>query len=88
MHLAHDHVHLGLTDLAGNVLAERSAELNVDHQPTEALAYTAVAALDLIGRAGLKPDAIAGLGVALSASYVVGHRRDSRRADIAGLAGH
>ncbi len=67
VHLAHDHVHLGLTDLAGNVLDERSAELNVDHQPTEALAYTAVAALDLIGRAGLKPDAIAGLGVALSA---------------------
>ena len=24
--LAHDHVHLGLTDLAGNVLAERSAD--------------------------------------------------------------
>src|ERR1700749_1456593 len=28
VHLAHDHIHLGLTDLAGNVLAERSAELN------------------------------------------------------------
>jgi predicted NBD/HSP70 family sugar kinase len=67
VHLAHDHVRLGLTDLAGNVLAERSAELNVDHEPAEALAYTAVTALDLIARAGLKPDAIAGLGVALSA---------------------
>ena len=66
-HLAHDHIHLGLTDLAGNVLAERSAELNVDHQPTEALAYTAEAALDLIGQAGLTPDSIVGLGVALSA---------------------
>lgn len=67
VHLAHDHVHLGLTDLAGSVLAERSAELNVDHEPMEALAYTAEAALDLIGEVGLKPDAIAGLGVALSA---------------------
>jgi predicted NBD/HSP70 family sugar kinase len=72
VHLAHDHVRVGLTDLAGDVLAESSAELNVDHEPADALAYTSMAALDLIGRSGLKLDAIAGLGVAVSAPTAAG----------------
>lgn len=67
VHLAHDHVRVGLADLAGDVIAETSTELDVDHEPTAALAYTGAAALDLIGQAGLKPGSILGLGVAVSA---------------------
>ncbi len=67
VHLAHDHVRVGLADLAGDVIAEASTDLDVDHEPTEALAYTGAAALDLIGQARLKPDSVVGLGVAVSA---------------------
>jgi len=67
IHLAHDHIRIGLTDLAGNVVAEQITELDVDHQPTQSLAYAAQVAIELIATAGLKPTSIAGLGVAVSA---------------------
>lgn len=67
VHLAHDHVRVGLADLAGDIIAETAIELDVDHEPAEALAYTGAAALDLIDQAGLKPGSIVGLGVAVSA---------------------
>lgn len=67
IHLAHDHVRIGLTDLAGTVIAERVTELDVDHQPKPTLAYAARVGLDLITSAGLALESIAGLGVAVSA---------------------
>jgi len=67
IHLAHDHVRIGLTDLAGTVIAEHVAELDVDHQPTRTLVYAAHVGLDLIAGAGLTLASIAGLGVAVSA---------------------
>ena len=67
VHLAHDHVRVGLADLAGGVIAETSTELDADHEPAAALSYTGAAALRLIGEAGLAQASIVGLGVAVSA---------------------
>ena len=67
IHLAHDHVRIGLTDLAGEVIAELVTALDVDHEPTATLAYAARVGLELIADAGFGPSGIAGIGVAVSA---------------------
>ena len=67
MHFAHDHVRIGLADLAGNVIAERVTDLDVDHKPAQTLAYAAHMGLELIAGAGHELAGVAGLGVALSA---------------------
>ena len=67
IHLAHDHVRVGLTDLAGTVIAEHVAELDVDHKPEPTLTYAADVGLELIASAGLALGSIGGLGVAVSA---------------------
>ena len=67
VHLAHDHIRVGVTDLAGDVVAKSAAGLNVDHDPVAALDFAARAALELIDEAGLRRRGIVGLGVAVSA---------------------
>ena len=39
VHLAHDHVRVAVTDLAGDVLVETVRELDVDHRPHDTLAF-------------------------------------------------
>ena len=67
IHLAHDHVRVGVTDLAGRVVARSIAELDVDHEPTRTLALAATRTLELVDAAGIRRDGIVGLGVAVSA---------------------
>lgn len=67
VHLAHDHVRVGVTDLAGNVVAQTLSEIDVDHEPTRTLALVGGTALELIAESGLRKDGIVGLGVAVSA---------------------
>ena len=67
VHLAHDHVRVAVTDLAGDVLDETLRELDVDHRPHDTLAFVGQAALELVEQAGLQRAALVGLGVAVSA---------------------
>ncbi|HEX2903966.1 MAG TPA: ROK family transcriptional regulator [Jatrophihabitans sp.] len=67
VHLAHDHVRVGVTDLAGNVVAQTLSEIDVDHEPTRTLALVGGTALELIAESGVRKDGIVGLGVAVSA---------------------
>lgn len=67
IHLAHDHVRIGLTDLAGRLVASELAELDVDHHPVDTLDHVAATALRLAREAKLGAASIVGLGVAVSA---------------------
>lgn len=67
VHLAHDHVRVGVTDLAGNVVAQTVSAIDVDHEPARTLALVGGTALELIEESGLRKDGIVGLGVAVSA---------------------
>lgn len=67
VHLAHDHVRVALTDLAGQVVATTVVAFDVDHEPVETLAYVAGAVRRIVAESGLRPDGIVGLGVAVSA---------------------
>jgi predicted NBD/HSP70 family sugar kinase len=67
VHLAHDHVRVGVTDLAGNVAAQTRSEIDVDHEPTRTLGLVARQTLELVRDSGLRKDGIVGLGVAVSA---------------------
>lgn len=67
VHLGHDHVRVGLTDLAGEVVATTVVEFDVDHEPRETLAYVAHAVRRLMSDSGLRTDGVVGLGVAVSA---------------------
>ncbi|MHA3703990.1 ROK family transcriptional regulator [Jatrophihabitans sp. YIM 134969] len=71
VHLAHDHVRVGVTDLGGAVVAEHVTDLDVDHEPARTLAVVADEALQLVDRAGLRRDGVVGLGVAVSAPVSV-----------------
>lgn len=67
VHLAHDHVRVGVTDLAGNVVAQTVSAIDVDHEPARTLALVGGTALELIAQSGLRRDGIVGMGVAVSA---------------------
>jgi predicted NBD/HSP70 family sugar kinase len=67
VHLAHDHVRVAVTDLAGDVLDETLRELDVDHLPHDTLTFVGRAAMELVERAGLRPGGLVGMGVAVSA---------------------
>lgn len=67
VHLAHDHVRVGVTDLGGAVVAESITRLDVDHQPAATLSLVADEALRLVREAGVRLDGVVGLGVAVSA---------------------
>lgn len=67
VHLAHDHIRVGVTDLAGDVVAQTVGGLDVDHDPGPAIDFAARAALTLIDEAGLCRSGIVGLGIAVSA---------------------
>jgi predicted NBD/HSP70 family sugar kinase len=67
VHLAHDHVRVALTDLAGDVLAEDVRDLDVDHRPVDALAFAGAALTSLVDEAGLQRAGLVGVGVAVSA---------------------
>lgn len=95
VHLAHDHVRVGVTDLAGNVAARAVSEIDVDHEPTQTLAVVGQQTLDLISASGLPKDGIVGLGVAVSApvaaaTHAFGTGRilaDWRKIDVADVLG-
>jgi predicted NBD/HSP70 family sugar kinase len=74
VHMAHDHVRVGLTDLAGEVIARETIGLDVDHEPAQTLDFVAHTTLELIARASLDRSAIVGLGVAVSAPVSVSTR--------------
>lgn len=67
IHLAHDHVRVGVTDLAGSLVAQTQTGIDVDHAPQDTLDFAAAAALELMKQAGLRTDSVVGLGVAVSA---------------------
>jgi predicted NBD/HSP70 family sugar kinase len=67
VHLAHDHIRVGLSDLAGILVATTVTELDVDNDPGGALRYAAASALDLMAAAQAPAANIVGLGVAVSA---------------------
>lgn len=67
VHIAHDHVRVGLTDLAGRLVASTVVDFDVDHEPVETLAFIASAVRRLVAESGLRPDGVVGLGVAVSA---------------------
>lgn len=72
VHLAHDHIRVGVVDLAGGVVAERSAVLDVDHEPQHALDHTAATVGDVLADADIDPASVVGLGVAVSAPVAAG----------------
>ena len=67
VHLAHDHIRLGVTDLSGQMIARTVLEIDVDHEPSRTLDLAARHALEQVTRSGLDPAGIVGLGVAVSA---------------------
>jgi predicted NBD/HSP70 family sugar kinase len=67
VHLAHDHVRVGVTDLTGHVVSQTVSQIDVDHEPARTLALVGERALDLVAGSGLRQDGIVGLGVAVSA---------------------
>ena len=67
IHLAHDHVRVGVTDLGGDVVAEAVTYLDVDHEPAQTLDLVVAEAVRLVGEAGLRRDGVVGLGIAVSA---------------------
>lgn len=67
VHLAHDHVRVAVTDLAGEVVATTVVDLDVDHEPLETLAYVAGTVHTMVAGSGLRADGVIGLGVAVSA---------------------
>lgn len=93
VHLAHDHVRVGVTDLAGNIVARAVSEIDVDHEPTATLTLVGQQALDLISTSGLPKGGIVGLGVAVSApvpatTHALGSGRilaDWHSIDVAGV---
>ena len=95
VHLAHDHIRVGVTDLAGNVVARATTEIDVDHDPTGTLTLVAQQTLDLISASGLPRAGIVGLGVAVSApipaaTHTLGSGRilaDWRTIDVAKVLG-
>ena len=92
VHLAHDHVRVAVTDLAGGVVTETVTELDVDHRPDTTTEFVADEAARLIARSGRRPDSITGIGIAVSApvspaTHVVNSDvilPDWRRVDLAG----
>ncbi|MBE7187649.1 MAG: ROK family transcriptional regulator [Jatrophihabitans endophyticus] len=67
VHLAHDHVRVGVTDLAGRIVAQDVAEIDVDHEPLRTLDLAAARSRHLVAEAGVRSEGVVGLGVAVSA---------------------
>lgn len=67
VHLGHDRVRVGVTDLAGRIVAQGVAEIDVDHEPAMTLALAADRVVELVEEAGLRTQGIVGVGVAVSA---------------------
>lgn len=67
VHLAHDHVRVAVTDLAGGVVAETVHALDVDHRPSDTTEYVAEEALRLVTRSAVPRAGVLGVGVAVSA---------------------
>ncbi|HZY77792.1 MAG TPA: ROK family transcriptional regulator [Jatrophihabitantaceae bacterium] len=67
IHLGHDRVQVGVTDLAGRLVAQDVTDIDVDHEPAKTLALAAHRALELLERSGVRKDGIVGLGVAVAA---------------------
>ncbi|WP_375482180.1 ROK family protein [uncultured Jatrophihabitans sp.] len=67
LHLAHDHVRVGVTDLAGRIVAENAFEIDVDHEPGKTLELAADLTHELVVQAGISVDGVVGMGVAVSA---------------------
>jgi predicted NBD/HSP70 family sugar kinase len=67
VHLGHASTRVVLTGLDGTVLGERTAELDVDHQPSRTLDAVAAAAQDLVPPPGSEEAGPLGAGVAVSA---------------------
>jgi predicted NBD/HSP70 family sugar kinase len=67
IHLAHQHIRVGLADLADDLIGTRVVEMDVDGEPERALSCAAEAVLGLVEECSLTPRAVHGLGVALSA---------------------
>ncbi|TDC58742.1 ROK family transcriptional regulator [Actinomadura sp. KC345] len=67
VHLRHTDIRVLLADLSGGMLGERYHQVDVDHQPDEALDFIADTALDLVTTAGRDTGRVFGMGVAVSA---------------------
>jgi|SRR5579884_569860 len=67
IYFAHDSVRAIVVDRSGTTLADARAELDVDHQPAEAVRTSVGLVADLLGRVAMRQDRLAGIGVALSA---------------------
>lgn len=80
VHLAHNHIRAGLSDLAGNLLATLTVEFDVDHEPQRTLDRTARIVAELIETAAVPASGVVGIGVAVSAPVAVDTRSlDSSR---------
>jgi predicted NBD/HSP70 family sugar kinase len=67
VHLRHDGVRIAMTDLAGGPLGQRVDAFDVDRHTQEAIGHVAHHLPALMGRAGVEPDRLRGVGVAISA---------------------
>jgi len=63
----HERLRVAVADLSSTVLSERSAELDVDHEPAAALAVAASLASDALDEAGVRPGQVIGAVVGLPA---------------------
>jgi predicted NBD/HSP70 family sugar kinase len=63
----HQDVRVGVADLACTLLADARQELDVDHQPAEAMSAATDLATMLLDRVGLARERVAGAGAAVSA---------------------
>lgn len=59
------HLNVALTDLAGEVIAETSRELDIADGPEPALGWLVTGARDLMAQAGATTDRLAGIGIGL-----------------------
>ena len=63
----HERLQVAVADLSSNVLAERAAGLDVDHEPAAALALAASLAGTVLAEAGVARDQVVGAAVGLPA---------------------
>lgn len=63
----HDHVRVAVANLSSTILAERSIDLDVDHEPDTALTAASIAIDELLGETGFSVSEIVGAGVGIPA---------------------
>ena len=61
----HSHIAVAVSDLARNLIAERHADVDVNHQATEALEKAACMAEDALHEAGIAHESVVGVGIGI-----------------------